>query len=481
MSILQILYIINTIAAAVIILQILLEDRHSQSALAWIMFLVLVPFAGPLGYLIFGINWRKKKLIRQKPEELFRQELEPVLEAQEHFLNRLFNRNENENDIYKTITLLLRSSSAVITSNNRMDAFFDGKSFFEALKGDIKKASDSIHMEFFIWRSDPLGDEFLTILSEKVRQGVKVRLIFDGLGSLFTISRKYRKALSEADIEYKFFLDPTIPLVKININYRNHRKIVVIDGKTAYTGGMNLGTEYITGGSRFANWRDTQVRLTGHCVILLQTVFLTDWYNSGNEHLTDKLLFPSDWRKRTGIPVQFCVSGPDSDWGAIEMSYFHIITNANSEIYIQSPYFIPGEPVQQALETAALSGVEVKLMMTGRPDKKIPFFAAFTYFRRLLEAGVHIYLYQAGFLHSKMVIADNALLSIGSCNFDLRSFRLDYEGNIYVYDKKQAALMKTQFEKDRKLCSQFTLEDLNKFSFPRRLINSICRLFSPLM
>ncbi|MBN1649615.1 MAG: cardiolipin synthase [Spirochaetales bacterium] len=481
MIVLRILYAINTFAVVVICFQILLEDRFSQNALAWIMFLILVPFAGPIAYLIFGVNWRKKKLIRQLPEELFRNELEPVLEAQEKFLAKASVKDEIHNDIYKTIKLIMRSSSAVITANNAIDLYFEGKPFFDALRNDILKARESIHMEFFIWRSDPLGTEFLELLAAKVRENVKVRLIFDGLGSLFTVSRKYRKALKKAGIAYKFFLDPTIPLVKMNINYRNHRKIVVIDGKTAYTGGMNLGTEYMTGGSRFARWRDTQIRLTGQCVRLFQTVFLTDWYNSGNELLTDEILFPSVWRRPAGVPVQFCVSGPDSDWGSIELGFFHIIANANHEICIQSPYFIPGEPVQQALETAALSGISVHLMMTGRPDKLIPFFAAFTYFKRLLEAGVRIYLYTAGFLHSKVVIADANILSVGSCNFDLRSFRLDYEGNVFVYDRKTAEKMRDQFFKDMDRCSPFTFDDLKRFSFPRRLVNSVCRLFSPLM
>ena len=481
MHVINILPIANTIAAVLIILQILLEDRHSQSALAWIMFLILVPFAGPVAYLLFGVNWRKKKLIRQLPEALFKKELEPVLEEQEKFLDSENRKDEKHSDMYKAIQLLMRSSSAIITANNEIDLFFEGEPFFEALMNDIRAARESIHMEFFIWRSDPLGREFLDIMAEKVKEGVKVRLIFDGLGSLFTVSRKYRRALKKAGIEYKFFLDPTIPLAKLNLNYRNHRKIVVIDGKTAYTGGMNLGTEYITGGPHFARWRDTQVRLTGQCVKLMQTVFLTDWFNSGNELIRDHLLFPSDWRKRSGVPVQFCVSGPDSDWGSIEMGYFHMIANANHEICIQSPYFIPGEPIQQALEIAALSGVSVHLMITGNPDKKTPFFAAFTYFRRLLEAGVKIYLYEAGFMHAKTLIVDSYLMSIGSCNFDLRSFRLDYEANVFLYDRKAAGKMRKQFDLDLEKCREFTLAELKAFSFPRRLLNSVCRLFSPLM
>ena len=434
-----------------------------------------------MGFLAFGVNWRKKRLIKQLPEELFRTELSPVINAQERFLRQSYSRNEVLSDVYKTITLLARSAGSIITANNYLNFYFQGEEFFSKLKEDIKDARESIHMEFFIWRSDPLGTEFLELLSIKVKQGVEVRLIFDGLGSLFTISRKYRRALKKAGIAYKFFLDPTIPLAKLNINYRNHRKIVVIDGEIAYTGGMNLGEEYIHGGSRFTDWRDTQIRMTGSSVSLMQTVFLTDWYNSGNELLTGKISAPENWKDRSGVPVQLCVSGPDSDWGSIEMSYFHIITNANREVCIQSPYFIPGEPIQQALETAALSGVNVRLMITGKPDKKTPFYAAFTYFKRLLEAGVKIFLYKAGFLHSKVIIADKMIVGMGSCNFDVRSFRLDYEVNTFIYDIESAKLIQDQFETDLANSSEFTMEDFKNFSFLRRLINSICRLFSPLL
>jgi cardiolipin synthase len=300
---------------------------------------------------------------------------------------------------------------------------------------------------------------------------------------MFTLSQRGRRKLVEAGVEFRNFLNPASILGAWVINYRNHRKIVVIDGKIAYTGGMNIGEEYISGGRRFRTWRDTHMRFTGEVVALLQSAFLADWFNSNGTvgRLEDYFQHQEDQSAKRFLPVQILCSGPDSDWYSIQQLYFNLIANADQKVLIQSPYFVPDDSIRIAMETAALSGVDVRLMMTGIPDKHIPFWAAHTYFDNLLSAGVKIYLYEKGFFHSKAVIIDDKIVTSGSCNMDVRSFFLDYELNAVFYDEKTAKMFSDQFEKDMENCILLTLEMHRTSGIPSKLRNSVCRIFSPLL
>jgi len=305
--------------------------------------------------------------------------------------------------------------------------------------------------------------------------------LFDGVGCFSKMSRKFKKTLSAAGVNTKLFLDPANVFSGRLLNYCNHRKIVVVDGSVAYTGGMNIGDEYIDGGTKFDYWRDTHIRLEGESVHMLQSIFLADWYNSGGEKIESLDYFPEINETYENLPMQIVVSGPDSEWYSLEKLFLNIIMNANGFVYIQSPYFIPNSSLLNALETTALSGVEVNLMITGNPDKRIPFWVAQTYFESLLAAGVNIFLYNKGFLHSKIIIVDDTISTVGSCNMDIRSFHLDYEVNAVYYNRKKTAELTKQFIFDLQFCKKLTKKDNKKLNVFFRLRNSIFKIIAPVL
>lgn len=469
---------------------ILLDNKPPQSTLAWLLTLYFLPFIGLLIYIFAGINWKKHKILQQRPEERFRVQLNDTILQQRQFLSQIeFQEQEKATarnvDIRKSIQLLLNSNHSTLTLHNRYQLFHGGEAFFSALKQDILAAEQFIHMEFFIWKSDRLGWEFADVLCAKAQAGVEVRLLFDGVGCFGRMSHGYKRKLREAGVEFKIFLDPLNVFISGLANYLNHRKIVIVDGRISYIGGMNMGEEYITGGKKFPTWRDTGLRIEGEMTSQLQTVFATDWFNSSQVWLSEKKYFPPIDAKNLGtqlsVPMQLACSGPDSDWFSIKQLFFNLIINADHEVYIQSPYFIPDDGIATAMETAALSGVKVHLMMTGIPDKRIPYWAAETYFERILKAGGRIYRYQRGFLHCKTISVDQSIASVGTCNMDVRSFELDYEVNAVVYDPTFAREIKTQFYQDLEFCQEITLADIEKHSLWHKLRNALLRVLSPLL
>jgi cardiolipin synthase len=385
------------------------------------------------------------------------------------------------NDIAKNISLALKSGNAIITLHNQIDSYHLGPPFFDDLIRDLENAQDSIHMEFFIYRSDELGRRIKDILERKTEEGVKVRMIFDGVGCFNKMSWKFKRELKHSKIDARYFLDPMNVLSGRLLNYCNHRKIVVIDGKIGYTGGMNIGLEYLNGGKRFHKWRDSHIRVTGEAVQMLQGVFLSDWYNSGGDTIHDARFFPVTEEESPRLPMQVVCSGPDSDWSSIRMMFVNLIHNANHEIYIQSPYFVPESTIMNALTTASLGGVEVNLMMTGVPDKHIPFWVAHTYFEELVSAGVNLYLYRGGFFHPKTMVIDGTIATVGSCNMDVRSFNLDYEVNTFFYDEKTAENLIAKFREDSAECTHITESDIREFTVWDKLRNSIFRIIAPLL
>lgn len=494
---LQLLLYITTILYFLgMTLLILLDNKPAQSTIAWLFTAYFLPFIGFFIYIVAGLDFKRRKILHQRPEETFSRQLKSVLEQQKEILSNLI--IDREHDVRKTIQLLLNSNHSILTLNNHCELFHHGSDFFDNLKEDLKQAKSFIHMEFFIWKSDTLGCEIRDILVEKARQGVEVRLIFDGVGCFWAMSRKYKRSLRKAGINYQIFLDPLKFFTSGFANYLNHRKIVIIDGHIGYLGGMNMADEYITGGKFFKYTRDSGMRFEGEISQQLQTVFATDWYNSCKEWLAHEKYFPdlskplSQNETMDKVPIQLACSGPDSDWYIIRQLYFCLIINANNEVYIQSPYFIPDEGIATALETAALAGVKVHIMMTGLPNnaplwvpgtytERIPYWAAESYFARMLRAGCKIYRYDRGYLHCKTITVDEQMTSVGTCNMDVRSFELDYEVNAMIYDPGYAKAVKEQFYKDLEYCKEITLEDVKTKSIIFRLRNSILRIFSPLL
>ncbi|MDF1568415.1 MAG: cardiolipin synthase [Spirochaetaceae bacterium] len=478
------IYWLNFLLVGVAVISVLKSRKTPTSTLAWILSLVFIPGLGLVSYILLGIDWKKRRLVTMVPEEVFSTFLADSLSKQDSLIKTMIEASETRyRRMARSIRLIMRAASAPVTGGNEATAFFTGKDKFDSLISDLESARDSIHMEYYIWRSDELGRRILEVLKRKADEGVMIRLIFDGWGSFGTVSFAYRRALKAAGIEYAYFLDLTNPLARLKINYRNHRKIAVIDGRTAYTGGMNVGQEYITGGRKFPKWRDTHLRLEGPVVAMLQAIFLVDWQNSGHELLIRESMFPAIRPETidTGIPVQIASSGPDSKWEGIRLHFLELLNGARDEVLIQTPYFIPGEAVEQAMIASALRGVRVMLMTVGRPDKRIPFWASQTYFGHLLEAGVEIYRYEAGFLHSKVMIQDRMIASIGTCNLDLRSFLLDYEVNAVLYSPIHAKIHAERFIKDLDYCRRITKEDIENLPQPARLRNAAVRLLSPLI
>ncbi len=461
-------------------IRILLDNRNPSWSISMLLILYFIPILGLFIYFFNGVDWKKRKIVKHIPERIFKKNLSDLIEKQTSFLENV--PSDFENDSVKIIRMLLNSSGSIMTMNNACTIFNSGEDLFKELMGDLKNAERSIHMEYFIWRSDELGQQIKDILISKAKAGVEVRLLFDGVGCFRAMSLKYKRELRKAGIKIRYFLDPLNPFTGWLLNYCNHRKILVIDGKTGFTGGMNIGQEYIDGGKRFETWRDTHMRLEGDTVNLLQAVFMADWENSGGKLISEeKYIIPSDIY-HTDLPMQIITSGPDSDWHSLKELFFTLISNANEEVFIASPYFVIDSAIEEAIITAALSGVRIKIIMCGAPpDKWIPFWVAQTYYERLIAAGAEIYQYQKGFYHSKFITVDSKIATLGTCNMDIRSFQLHYEINAMFYDSVKAEQLRTVFMEDLSHSRKVTLEDCERLSFLSKLRNSIFRIFSPLL
>lgn len=471
-------------------IRMLLENRPPYSFLAWLCVLVFMPYLGVILYFFFGINWKKskKKIAASLPEDVINKQFSKLLSDQISILDSMQNKYNKHINLVK---LAISGGFAPITTQNEIKIYSKGEDLFDDMIEDLKKAKDCIHMEYFIWRSDVLGERIKEVLIEKAKEGLDVRLIFDGAGCIGTISKKYRKELKKAGVNFLYFHDPFSLLWTRFVNYRNHRKIVVIDGKIGYTGGMNVGQEYIDGGKKFDTWRDTHMKIKGEACNLLQNVFVCDWYNAGGRDIThygkceeivlgkDPLFPEPDTDKY--LPMQIITSGPDSRWDSIHKIYSKMISEAEKEICIESPYFVPDDGFLHALENAALSEVNVNLMITGVPDKPIAWWVAQTYFETLLKAGVNIYLYKKGFLHSKFCVIDEEIVCAGTCNMDIRSFFLHYEINGLIYDREVAIKFKKMFKDDILFSHKVTIEEYTKRPILVRLRNSICRIISPVL
>lgn len=463
-----------------ITIRILLDNRNPAWSLSMLLILYFLPIIGIPFYFLSGVNWKKRKIVKHIPERMFKDYFGDLIDRQQLFLKNI--PPEYENDTVKNVRMLLKSSGAIMTMNNQLAIYIDGKELFHDLLNDLEKAEKSIHMEYFIWRSDELGETILELLTRKAADGVEVRLLFDGVGCFRMMSRNYKQRIRRAGIQVRYFLDPLNPISGWLLNYCNHRKVVVVDGETAYSGGMNIGSEYITGGKRFKSWRDTHVRLEGETVGLLQAVFLADWENSGGKVESERDYINQPAKTYDNLPLQIVTSGPDSDWYSLKDLYFNMISNANEEVLIASPYFVIDESIEEALVTAALAGVKVRIIMAGSPpDKWIPFWVAQTYYERLIEAGVEFYQYQKGFYHSKYIVADGKIATIGTCNMDIRSFELHYEINVVIYNIARAGVLKRIFDDDLSNSRKISLEECENLSFAGKLRNSIFRIIAPLL
>jgi cardiolipin synthase len=457
------------------------ENRRPQATLAWMLVLVFAPGIGLLIYFLFGRDQKafskRSKLLRQDlraDESLL---LAPLLSRQDEEIVRL----EGESGSRRRLMMLVRRNSySVLTNRNRVEIRQDAAEFYPSLMEDMSAAQRSIHLQYYIWRGDALGDRFKEILTAKARAGVDVRLLYDPLGSHANLGRAYVRDMQAAGVR----MAPTSPLYHLHtIGYRNHRKITVIDGTIGYTGGMNIGQEHIDGGRGFNAWRDTQLRVVGECAAVLQAVFMVDWYNAVKENLLSAAYDPREATAAADdVAVQILTSGPDSQWAAIRQLYASMITAAQRHVFIQSPFFIPDATIAEALKVAALSGVDVRLMLSARASgNRIPAWASNTYMADVVAAGARVFLYEKGYLHAKTISIDSEICSIGSANIDIRSFGINYELNAVLYSRRLARKLENDFERDLADCTEFNVAAYEARGAAVRFRDSMARLLSPLL
>nr|WP_311453110.1 cardiolipin synthase [uncultured Prevotella sp.] len=464
--------VVYSIIIIITMVRVLMDNRQPAKTMAWMLVLMFIPFLGIILYIFFGQNTRKeRKIWQQSLDQLTKRSMLEFVEQKD------FNIPEE----YRTISnLFMNQNLALPFKNNEVEIYTSGYDFFPSLLMEIGKAEHHIHIDTFIVSDDPLGRIIADALIDKAKQGVEVRLIYDDVGSWRTPNSFFMRMRNEG-IEVYAFMPVRFPAFTSRVNYRNHRKICVIDGEIGFIGGMNIARRYVQGTPK-QSWRDTHVKLTGAAVYGLQRAFLVDWYFVSKVLITERSYYPEIIIGQNNSLVQVVTSSPTSLWPEIEQGYVRILTNAKHYVYMETPYFLPTDPILFAMRVAALSGVDVRLMIPYETDTKVVEWASRSYVIEASRAGVKILLYRKGFNHSKLLVSDDAMATIGSTNVDFRSFENDFEANAFFYDKKIALQVKEVFLVDQK--DSIDLDDVRRFikkPFLQRLWESFVRLLSPLL
>ena len=458
-----------------VMVTLILENREPGDTLAWAFALLLLPVLGIVFYFFTGRDWaaidaRKGQL--RAHLDAARTALEPFF-ARTEPARRRFERLYAGTYVGRLRTAIRRENGFRIVTADTAEIFETGLGKFDTLKRDLSAAQRFIHIQYFIWEDDELTDALIAILRERAQAGVEVRFLYDYLGSK-AWGKKKLQALEPLGVQLAADMQSLT-----RVNYRDHRKIVVIDGEIGYTGGYNVGQEYVDGGKRFARWRDTHLRVTGQVVGELQALFAVRWQEHRAEDLLGEEYLPAPPEDpEDGILCQVVAQSVEDPWQSSRRVHMVAVGNAERSVWIQSPYFVPEIGLYDTMINAALSGVDVRFMMTGVPDKAVPFWAAWTYFRPLIEAGAHVYLYKAGFLHSKTIAVDSQVAAIGTMNMDIRSLRLHKELMVWLFDEGLAQQQEALFEADIAESHEVTLEELDALSLPVRFRNSFMRLLS---
>jgi len=460
---------------------LILENRNPQKTIAWILVLLVIPVIGLLIYFYLGQNWKKKQFRKHFQTNT----LHSLLKKRAYYARRILSEDAKvqiESPLEKKmINNIKKSSNFGLTSRNNIKFFFSGSKKIYALTRELKKAKKYIHMEYYRVRSDRYGDAIRDILIEKAQQGVEVKILLDFLGSIKFLSKNV-KLMRKAGVDIHSFFNPLRLFNYHKLNYRTHRKIAIIDGKTGFIGGMNIGEEYVSGGKKFSVWKDCHMMLEGEIVHQLQTIFLYDWYLTRKESIIKKKYYPIINKTQLKHKViQAVHSGPESIWSEIKQIYFLMITNAEKHIWMTTPFFIPDESMINALKNAALSGVDVKIIVPSVHDQRIPLYASRTYFQELLDVGVQFYEYMPGFMHAKAVIADSKIASVGSANFDIRTFDLNFEANVVLYSNEDVKVLESEFKSMLKDCKKISPDNFKNRSNWMKIKESLSRLLSPIL
>ena len=469
-----ILFGVYQVIVILTIIHVVLDNRQPAKTMAWALVIWFVPVVGIVFYLFFGVNTRKERLISQRSLDML---------SKRSMLEFVEQRDLRLPEEYKPIIDLFVSENLSLPfKGSEVKIHTDGYSFFHALLKEIASAKDHIHLDMYIFEDDALGNMVRDALVAKAREGVEVRLIYDDVGC-WNVSNRFFERMREEGIEVAPFLPVRFPSFTSKVNYRNHRKMIVIDGRTGFIGGMNIALRYVKG-TKSQPWRDTMLQITGSGVYSLQRAFLVDWYFVDRNLISNRKYYPhpSEESSHNESLLQIVTSGPDTPYPEIMQGYVRTILAAKKYIYIETPYFLPTDPVLFALKTAAAGGVDVRILVPLRSDTKFVEWAGRSYLREMVKAGVCVSYYKTGFLHSKMIVCDDAICSCGSTNVDFRSFENNFESNAFIYDSKVAIAMRNMFLEDTSQSLLFTdMPQRVKPNILKRLVESLVRLMSPLM
>ncbi|MFA4877792.1 MAG: cardiolipin synthase [Methanoregula sp.] len=455
------------------------ERKTPEIALAWLTLLVFIPVLGFLFYLAFGQNFYRARLFRIKADD--DRKFQELVAEQLSELARLekVSDSEEKNKFLRVIRMLLVSNYALVSDNNTIEIYTNGHDKFKALFAAVEQAKDFVHVEYYYITPDRLGTEFAELLTKKAKEGVEVKVLVDGL-PFTVVSRSFWQPLIDAGGKKAVFFPGVLRYINFRFNNRNHRKIVVIDGKTAFCGGFNVGDEYV-GRRELGFWRDTHIKIEGDAAHLLELRFLMDWNFASDDPVE---LLPRYFPQTGGTgsaAVQIVSSGPDHQHNQIKLAYLQLINTASESVYIQTPYFVPDASLIDALRLAAQSGIDVKIMIPCKPDHMFVYSVNHAFIRDLLDAGVKAYTYDDGFIHAKTLVVDGLVASVGSANWDVRSFKLNFETNALIYNPEYAKKLREIFLEDLKHSTEITMESLKKRPLLEKVWEPVARLFSPVL
>lgn len=462
------------------IIIIFFQRKEPKSAWAWLLVLNAIPGLGFLLYLLAGTDMHKRKMFQIKGYEDLMNE---AVRRQESSVRS--RELEQENPDLKGFSDLvfynLESSGAMLTTDNQVRIFTDGNEKFDALIEDIRQAREYVFLQYYIVKNDVLFSRVREVLVQKISQGVEVFLLYDAMGCR-EMPRKYWRELEKTGIRLAVFFPALFGRMQLRANYRNHRKIAIIDGEIGYVGGFNIGKEYIGLDPKFGHWRDTHLRITGGAVTALTIRYIQDWNYAARENLFASQKYVRYPERPCGhTDIQIISSGPDSVRQNIRDNYLRLIHKAKKRIFVQTPYYIPDESIHMALLIAAQSGVEVNVMIPCKPDHPFVYWATYSYIGELVMAGANCYTYDNGFLHAKGVCIDGEACCYGTANMDIRSFSLNFEVNAMIYDEKVTQEMERIFAEDLKLCTRISRDAYRSRSLWIRVKEQVSRLLSPVL
>ena len=457
--------------------RLVLDNRNPVRTLAWIVVLVMLPFIGIVLFYWLGVNYRKRKMFSVKGLGDLRW-LQFISEDQQELLKKhKILEGEGFASARKLMTLLLNNNKALLTTHNKIEVYNSGDVSFEAIFKAIASARNFIHLEFYIVEDGELLGRLLALLRAKLREGVEVRFIYDDFGS-WRLSDNFINELRSDGAEIFPFLPLRVHRKKAN--YRNHRKIVVVDGVVAFMGGVNVADRYVKG-SVIGRWRDTLIRVQGEAVTALQIIFLVDWYFVSKQALLDRDYYMPVADSCGESMAQVVASGPDSDWDSIRQAYVAMVNMAERYVYISTPYFVPGDVMLNALKSAAMSGVDTRIMLPAKSDSFLSYWCSCSFIEELLQAGVRIFFFKPGINHSKVVSVDGKIAAVGSANVDLRSLEQNFEVSMIIYDSCVVEVVESDYVDDLMLCSEVTLDEWRVRPRLNQIKESVSRLFSPIL